>query len=111
MFLVYGVRETTDLAYFQQLKNYEQDYGERFKLIFSVTRENIDGMMSQRIPNAIADGELEKRAGITLSEDDSQVIICGNPGMIQESQQALYNKGLKKNLRRSPGNITVEKYW
>lgn len=38
-------------------------------------------------------------------------MLCGNPGMIQGATAALIDKGLAKNLRRAPGQITVEKYW
>ena len=109
--LVYGVREVTDLAYLAQIQSYLETHPQQFKLVISVTREHYDGGVSKRIPQALIDGELELLAGIELTEQDSQVIICGNPGMITDAQQALYDKGLKKNLRRSPGNITVEKYW
>ncbi len=109
--MVYGVREVADLAYFEQLKSYEQKYPEQFKLVISVTRERFEGGMSKRIPQALTDGELERLAGARLTARDSQVIICGNPGMITDAQKVLYDRGLKKNLRRAPGNITVEKYW
>ena len=109
--MVYGVRESADLAYLEQLKSYEIKYPDQFKLVVSVTREHYKTGLSKRIPQALIDGELEQLSGVQLTEQDSQVIICGNPGMITDAQQALYDKGLKKNLRRSPGNITVEKYW
>ncbi|MGP1782638.1 ferredoxin--NADP reductase, partial [Shewanella frigidimarina] len=109
--LVYGVREGKDLAYLEHLKRFEQTYPERFQLILSVTREPFDGALTKRIPDVIVSGELEAKAGLSLSATESQVMICGNPGMITEAQQALKDKGLTKNLRRAPGQITVEKYW
>lgn len=109
--LVYGVRQSADLAYLEQIKALEKKYPDQFKLLISVTREYHEGAIATRIPQALINGELERFAGAELSERNSQVIICGNPGMITDAQQALYDKGLKKNLRRAPGNITVEKYW
>ena len=109
--LVYGVREVSDLAYLEQIKTFEKTYSEQFQFVISVTREKLEGAISKRIPDAIIDGELENHVGLQLTEPDSQVVICGNPGMISGAQQALYDKGLTKNLRRAPGNITVEKYW
>ena len=109
--LVYGVRESADLAYLEYIRAFEQKYPEQFKLIISVTRETRADAISKRIPQAIVEGDLEKISGSLFSERNSQVVICGNPGMINDAQQALYDKGLKKNLRRAPGNITVEKYW
>ncbi|MGS0680941.1 ferredoxin--NADP reductase [Shewanella sp. 125m-7] len=109
--LVYGVRESQDLAYIDHLRQYEQQYPEQFKLVLSVTREPLTGALTMRIPDAIISGELEAKVGLGLNAVDSQVMICGNPGMITEAQEALKAKGLVKNLRRAPGQITVEKYW
>ncbi|WOT05784.1 ferredoxin--NADP reductase [Shewanella youngdeokensis] len=109
--LVYGVREAQDLAYLEQLKALESKYPTQFKLILSVTREPVTGALTCRIPDGISNGEIETLAGIKLSAEQSQVMICGNPGMITEAQLVLKNKGLAKNLRRAPGQITVEKYW
>jgi ferredoxin--NADP+ reductase len=38
-------------------------------------------------------------------------MLCGNPDMIKETVETLENKGLKKHLRRSPGQISMERYW
>ncbi|MGB0893631.1 MAG: ferredoxin--NADP reductase [Parashewanella sp.] len=109
--LVYGVRLAEDLAYLDKIKQLQSKYPEQFSFILSVTREQVEGATATRIPKALTSGELETLAGLKLSASDSQVMICGNPGMITDAQQALFDKGLKKNLRRAPGNVTVEKYW
>ncbi|MDB2386788.1 ferredoxin--NADP reductase [Shewanella sp.] len=109
--LVYGVREAADLAYLALLREFEATYPEQFKLVLSVTREEVAGALRCRIPDGLNNGDIEAAAGVTLSAKDSQVMICGNPGMITGAQQALKDKGLVKNLRRAPGQITVEKYW
>jgi ferredoxin/flavodoxin---NADP+ reductase len=109
--LVYGVRKVDDLAYLQALHRLRQHYAGQFELILSVTREQLDGALSCRIPEGLASGEIERVAGVTLSAEHSQVMICGNPGMIGAAQEILQQRGLTKNLRREPGQITVEKYW
>jgi len=38
-------------------------------------------------------------------------MMCGNPEMLVDTRNALKEKDLKKNLRRSPGQITTESYW
>ncbi|MGL5284623.1 MAG: ferredoxin--NADP(+) reductase, partial [Aeromonas sp.] len=42
---------------------------------------------------------------------NSQVMICGNPEMVRDTQAILLARGLAKNLRRKPGQITAEHYW
>ncbi|MCL1078106.1 ferredoxin--NADP reductase [Parashewanella spongiae] len=109
--LVYGVREAADLAYLEQLKEIKRRRPIQFHLVLSVTRETYSDALSQRIPDGLKSGVIEEKVGLKLSAENSQVMICGNPGMITDAQAILLDKGLTKNLRRAPGNITVEKYW
>ena len=60
---------------------------------------------------AIAEGRLQARVGLDFAPERSQVLICGNPEMVKETQQTLLALGLAKNLRRAPGNISAENYW
>ena len=69
------------------------------------------GALHGRIPAALEEGRLEAEAGVVLSAQTSQVMICGNPEMVADTNAALMRRGLKKNRRREPGHITVENYW
>ncbi|RTR40844.1 ferredoxin--NADP reductase [Shewanella canadensis] len=109
--LVYGVREAKDLAYLDKLEQMKLQYPEQFKLVLSVTRENYPGSMSCRIPAGLQSGEIEGNVGISISPEKSQVMLCGNPEMIRDANNILLERGLTKNLRRAPGQITQEKYW
>ncbi|QDF76393.1 MULTISPECIES: ferredoxin--NADP reductase [Shewanella] len=109
--LVYGVRYQEDLAYYQELKAFEAQYPGLFSLVTSVTREPVEGAISCRITQGVESGLIEQRVGLSLNPQDSQVMICGHPEMIKELNTLLQSRGLAKNLRRAPGQITVEKYW
>lgn len=109
--LVYGVRQVEDLAYLELLKQFESNYPQQFKLVLSVTREPLAEAFKLRIPQLVLNGELESFVGFNINTQDSQVMLCGNPEMITDMQKILTDKGLVKNLRRAPGQITVEKYW
>ncbi|RUO36802.1 ferredoxin--NADP(+) reductase [Aliidiomarina shirensis] len=108
--LVHGVRYARDLCYQEQIQQWQQQYPNRFHYQPVVTRETVPNGLQQRIPVLIANGLLEKAVGVTL-DTQAQVMICGNPAMIVDSKAALLEKGLDKNLRRKPGNVTVEQYW
>ncbi|MDF0533234.1 ferredoxin--NADP reductase [Shewanella sp. A32] len=108
--LVYGARLVADLAYLDKLQTLARK-NTQFCFLPSVTRETQSGMLHCRIPDGIASGEIERQAGITITATDSQVMLCGNPGMIHSTIELLTARGLHKNLRRAPGQITTEKYW
>ena len=109
--LVYGVRLAEDLAYLETIKQFVKKYPQQFVFIPIVTREDYPDGLSCRIPDGISSGLIEQKAGLEINVEHSQIMICGNPGMITDAQAALVDKGLTKNLRRAPGQITVEKYW
>jgi ferredoxin--NADP+ reductase len=76
-----------------------------------LSREVTADSVSGRVTTALDDGSLERAAGVTLAPERSHVMLCGNPAMIDEMTAKLGARGLKKHRVRSPGHITVEKYW
>lgn len=109
--LVYGVRLAEDLAYKEQLMQIKDRHPNQFKLILSVTREHYPDAIQSRISEAIKRKEIQDLLGLEITPECSQVMLCGNPDMISDTNKILLDMGLMKNLRRAPGQITVEKYW
>ncbi|MDZ4142158.1 MAG: ferredoxin--NADP reductase [Methylotenera sp.] len=109
--LVYAVRTLSDLCYQERITQILAMHPEQFSYIPFLSRESSDLAMTGRIPQAIIDGRLETRAGVGISAEDSQVMLCGNPQMVKETNNTLIERGLKKHRRFEPGQITVENYW
>lgn len=109
--LVHAVRSAAELSFQELIQNLRATHGDQFVMIPFVSREDTDYAIKARVPQTIADGRLEARAGIELRADNSQVMICGNPDMVKETAATLEARGLKKHKRRDPGQITVENYW
>lgn len=109
--LVYAVRTLSELSHQQRIAAVQQKHGKQFVFIPFVSREATSFAINGRIPQAIADGQLEARAGIALNAAYSQVMLCGNPQMIEDTMQILIDRGLRKHRRKEPGQITVEHYW
>ena len=108
--LVHAVRYAKDLSYRDTIALFEKEHADCFATIRFVSREATDFAIRGRIPTTITDGSLEERGAMPINTD-TQVMICGNPDMVKDSTTALEDKGLKKNRRRTPGHITVERYW
>lgn len=108
--LAHAVRHVDELAYGETIRGFAQQHGEQFRFVPFVSREETDFALRARIPEAIADGRLEARAGVALAPESSQVMLCGNPDMVRDTTGILLARGLKKNRRRDPGHITVESY-
>ncbi len=109
--LVHAVRFANELTYQDTAAILKATFKDRFQMIPFVSREKTDFALSGRIPASISNGQLEDKANMQFSAAYSQVMMCGNPDMLVDTRNALKEKGLKKNLRRSPGQITTESYW
>ncbi|MDX8378588.1 MAG: ferredoxin--NADP reductase [Gallionella sp.] len=109
--LVHAVRHAEELAYGETIHEFSKLQGEQFCFVPFVSREETDFALRARIPEAIAEGRLEARAGIALATQNSQVMLCGNPAMLSDTSTALRVRGLKKNRRNEPGHVTLESYW
>ncbi|MEL0618808.1 ferredoxin--NADP reductase [Psychrobacter proteolyticus] len=114
--LAYSARSLDELAYVEKIESLQEDFGALVdnpaKLIFIpiVTREPVEGALSERLPKLLLEGTLEKQAGIALDIDTTHVMLCGNPDMVEDTKEALKTLGLVMN-RRGEGNIAVENYW
>lgn len=109
--LVYAVRTLSELSYQEHIMHLLAKHAGQFEFIPFISREASDFALSGRIPQAIGDGRLEQRAAIKFSAQDSQVMLCGNPAMVEDTTNLLIERGLKRHRRKDPGQITVENYW
>ncbi|MDT8282554.1 MAG: ferredoxin--NADP reductase, partial [Gammaproteobacteria bacterium] len=108
--LAYSVRDASELSYQQQIDEIRMQYPDKFVFVPFVTREAVEGAINARIPAGIENGALEKRAEITINENDSHVMMCGNSAMISSVSEVLEKRGMRKHRRREPGHISTEKY-
>jgi ferredoxin/flavodoxin---NADP+ reductase len=109
--LVYAVRNLSELSYQERIEQIQAKHMGQFVFIPFISREPSDFAMAGRIPQAISSGHLEARAGIKFSVADSQIMLCGNPQMVEDTSNVLIERGLKRHRRKDPGQITVENYW
>ncbi len=114
--LAYSARSKDELAYIETIERLQEDFGTLVdnpaKLIFVpiVTREKIEGALSERLPQLLLNGKLQQQAGIALDIDSAHVMLCGNPEMVEDTKETLKSMGMVMN-RRGEGNIAVENYW
>jgi ferredoxin--NADP+ reductase len=109
--LVHGVRYPSDLAYLDELEEYEKSHAGQFKSISVVSRAEYDRGISGRITTAIESGKLEEMAQTCLSPDSSAVMMCGNPQMLDDVEAILNGRGMRKHKRSELGHYVVERYW
>ena len=121
--LAYAVREVDDLRYRNLFDALRATHGKRFRLMPFVSRESPAGLklpdaIHGRIPASLESGEFERVLGMTLSPENSQILLCGNPGMVKDAIAVLMKRGFRENRRGDAGNspdaagqLTYEAYW
>lgn len=114
--LVYSVRYAADLAYRELIaglgaRDYLQDLADRLLFLPTLTRERVAGTLHGRVTGLIESGELERAAGLALTAEQSRVMLCGNPGMIDDCRALLKRRDMQLSRSRQPGPVAVESYW
>ena len=87
--LVHAVRTMAELNYQDTIKQVAAAYPLQFCYVPFISREPSDFALAGRVPQAIADGRLETRAGIMFDAAESQVMLCGNPQMVEDTMNTL----------------------
>src|SRR6266850_2079489 len=105
--LVHAVRYGEELTYRDSLSRLMGQHGEQMRVVSFVSREEKPGALHGRVPIAIEEGRLETAAGVTLSAKTSQVMICGNPEMVTDTNEALTRRGMKKHRRRDNADTVL----
>ncbi|MFV2031326.1 MAG: ferredoxin--NADP reductase [Gammaproteobacteria bacterium] len=108
--LCYSVRSKNELAYADSIVQIAGKHEAQFCFIPLITREQVSDALPMRIPAAIENGSLEKRAGVDINPEHSHIMMCGSGDMIREVSALLESRDLRKHRRREPGHFSTEKY-
>ena len=108
--LVHGVRYERDLSYRDRIEEISAEMGHKFNYLPIISRENAQNALTGRITHLIESGELESKAGVQISAEESHVMLCGNINMIRDVIALLEPRSMKKHKRFDPGHIMMEKY-
>ncbi len=109
--LVHAVRHGDELTYRDEVADIGRAHAGAFAYVPMVSRDAHPGALAGRIPAAIDDGRLEARAGVALTAENAQAMLCGNPAMVDDTQKVLAARGMRRHRRKEPGHVTVETYW
>ena len=109
--LAHAVRYSRELTYQNAIRSHLDRHPDQFTYVPFVSREDGAGALRGRIPAAIEDGRLAERANMDFDPSRAQVMLCGNPQMVQDTSALLKTMGMARNRRSAPGQITTESYW
>jgi ferredoxin--NADP+ reductase len=103
--VVHGVRYPHDFAYADELHGFAaRSTGFTYLPISSRAPEDWSGRKG-RVQRLFEDGS------ISLDPDLDHVFLCGNPGMIDDIERDLTQRGYTVHSKKAPGKLHLEKYW
>jgi len=114
--LVHGVRHRDEFAYADELKALRASHAgiegmAALTLLRAVSRDDPGQCLHGRITTLLASGALEQAAGMPLTVEQSRIMLCGNPAMIEETRKMLHERGMRPVRRMNPGQFVTENYW
>ncbi len=113
--LVHGVRTASELGYAEHIKHDlpQHEYigeavREKLRYYPTVTREDYENQ--GRITDLLRSGKLCRDLGLPdLNPGEDRVMICGNPGMLDELSLELRGRGFEEGSTHEPGHYTIER--
>jgi len=112
--LVHCCRYVSELLYSDYIKNLNNDelLGEfiQNKLLYYPTTTRDESLHKGRITNLMYDNKLERDLNLPfLDKKYDRIMICGNPGMLNELTAWLKNNNWLLGSREEPGEFIIEK--
>jgi ferredoxin--NADP+ reductase len=107
--IIHGVRFAKDLGYREELENTPN-------IIYlpATTREPENSEWKGqrgRVQQLLEKDRFQQITGLNLDPNECQVLLCGNPEMIDSVQAHLEHLNFKLHSKKSPGQIHLERYW
>lgn len=107
--LVHGVRRVAELGYREELESLAA-LDPRFSYLPVVSREPWPGRRG-RVQPLLEPDAFAAGTGLALTPESFHVFLCGNPGMVESTQQLLASRGFTNGQVDGPGGVHFEKYW
>lgn len=109
-----GARHSCDLGYHAELETLAR-FCSNFTYVPTVSRpdqepEGWDGAVG-RVNHLWTEGAVERLWGFAPTPENSRLLLCGNPDMIEDMCDTLVAEGFRRHSRKQPGEIFLEKFW
>ena len=109
-----GARHSWDLGYRHELALVEREHA-NFTYLASITRPAQEETpwtgATGRIQEIWAQDPFCEQWGLSPSAENTHILLCGNPAMIDVMMGILGEQGFQEHTKKQPGQIHLERYW
>jgi len=111
MAIIQGAAKQWDLGYYSELTFLENSF-ENFTYVPTLTDADKTWSGHQLWIEQMLENEvLKNEAGIDINPEKTHFFLCGNPKMVENVSEWLFNKGYTKHSRKEAGALHVEEFW
>ena len=112
--VVHGARHSWDLGYRDELQTMARLCPD-FTYIPMVSRPEEEPVEwtgeKGRVEELWTGGRLEKAAGYKPTPEETHILLCGNPKMLEDMIKLLEGEGYTEPTKDTPGTLHAEKFW
>lgn len=112
--IIHGARHSWDLGYRLELSMLARlvDHFDYIPVISRPTEETIPWAgETGHVQDVWKRGVVAEGWGIKPTPENTNIFLCGNPGMIDTALEILAAEGFKEKTRKKPGEVHVERWW
>jgi len=112
--IIHGARHSWDLGYRLELSMLARlvDHFDYFPVISRPGEETIPWAgETGHVQDVWARGLVAEGWGIKPTPENTNIFLCGNPGMIDTTLEMLAADGFREKTRKKPGEVHVERWW
>ena len=109
--VLHGVREEADLSFDQELRDTQNAFDNLYYFPCVSRSLEKDSFYKGRVTDFIKSETIIKTSGLELTPENFDVLLCGNPAMIEELTSYFESLGFKKDKGKETGQIHTEEYW
>lgn len=112
--VLHGARHSWDLGYRHELALVEREHA-NFSYLASITRPGQEKTpwtgTTGRIQEIWNQDPFRERWGFSPSAENTHILLCGNPAMIDVMMEILGEQGYVEHTKKQEGQIHLERYW
>lgn len=112
--ILLGARNSWDLGYRSELFTIRRMCS-NFTFIPTISRPALESVPwageTGYVQDLWKDGHVERAWGFPPTPEDTHILLCGNPTMIEQMLELLDSQGFREHKRKAPGQVHAEKYW
>jgi len=112
--VIHGARHSWDLGYSSELVMLEQAWS-TLAYIPIISRPQQEPTpwngQSGYVQDVWTEGVLKEAWDFHPKPEDTHVLLCGNPAMIETMEEILQREGFSEHSKKSPGQYHLERYW